>query len=82
MMNGWLIEHWGSIVEIFLWGFSILMLFALVWTLYKMFTHRFAVLDAFGLCLSIVWLLLIIFFGFDHVRAFLLGILSSDYLPL
>ena len=82
MLNGWLVEHWGSIVEILIWGFSILMLLALFWTLYKMFTHQFRIMDTFGLAVSIVWILFVIFFGFDHIRAFLLGLISMGYIPL
>ncbi len=82
VMNDWLIKHWGTIVDIFVWGVTIFMALLLVYLLYKIFKLRFKSIDIIGLVFSVGWILFIIFFGFEHVRLLLQGILYYDAIPL
>ena len=82
VMHDWLIEYWGTIVDIFVWGITIIMFFILAYLLYKIFKLRFKSIDVIGLVVSVGWILFILFFGFDHVRLLLQGILYSEAVPL
>lgn len=82
VMNDWLIKHWGTIVDIFVWGVTIFMALLLVYLLYKIFKLRFKSIDIIGLVFSVGWILFIILFGFEHVRLLLQGILYYDVVPL
>jgi hypothetical protein len=81
-LNNWMVEHWGTIVNIFVWGVTIFMVLVLGYLLYKIYKMRFKSIDVVGLVLSVGWLLIIIFFGFDHVRLLLQGILYYDPIVL
>lgn len=67
----WLTRNWDMIVEIFMWGISILMVFVLVAKIYKIVKLQFEAADAAGLFFVALWILLIIIFGFDHIRVYL-----------
>lgn len=71
----WLTEHWSVIVDIFMWGFSIAMILLLILKIYKVFKIRFEFIDIYGLAISILWIFLVIIFGFENIKSFLLGIL-------
>ncbi len=82
IMNDWLIEHWGTIVDIFVWGVTTTMIIVLAYLLFKIFKLRFKSIDVIGLVISVGWILFVLFFGFDHVRLLLQGILYYDAVPL
>ena len=67
----WLTDNWDLIVELFMWSVSLLMVFILAAKIYKIIKFKFETADAAGLFFGAVWILLIIFFGFDHIREFL-----------
>jgi hypothetical protein len=64
----WLMENWDLIVEIFMWGMSLLMVFVLVAKVYKIVKFEFETVDAVGLLFGAVWIFSIIFFGFNHIK--------------
>jgi hypothetical protein len=67
----WLNENWDLIIDIFMWGMSLLMVFVLTAKIYKIIKLKFEAVDAVGLFFGAAWILAIIFFGFDHVRTYL-----------
>lgn len=71
----WLVENWNIIVDIFMWGFSLLMAIILVAKIYKIVKFDFEMVDAVGLFFVTIWILAIIFIGFDHIRIYLQGFL-------
>lgn len=77
-MNGWLIENWGTIVDIFVWGITILMAAVLIYLIYKVIRMKFKPIDVIGLVLAIGWMLFILLYGFDHIRLLLQGIIYQD----
>lgn len=81
-LNDWLVEHWFTIVNIFVWGLTIFMGLVLGYLLYKIYKLRFKSIDVVGLVFSVGWLLFIIFYGLDHVRLLLQGILIYDTMAL
>lgn len=67
----WLVNSWDMIVEIFMWGMTLLMAFVLTAKVYKIIKLKFETVDSVGLFFGAAWILIIIFFGFDHVRTYL-----------
>ncbi len=78
LLNEWLIMHWETIVDVFLWGFSFLMILLLAYMLFKIFKMRFKSIDLIGLVISVGWVVALLLFGFEDIRLFLLGVLYSD----
>jgi hypothetical protein len=67
----WLNRNWDIIIEIFMWGLTLLMAFVLAAKIYKIVKLKFEAVDAVGLFFGAAWILAIIFFGFDHIRTYL-----------
>lgn len=67
----WLIRNWDLIVEIFIWGMSLLMGFVLVAKIYKIVKFEFEARDAISIVIAGLWICAIIFIGFDHIRLYL-----------
>lgn len=67
----WLNRNWDIIVEIFMWSTTLLMAFVLAAKIYKIIKLKFEAGDAAGLFFGAAWILVIIIFGFDHIRTFL-----------
>ena len=54
-----------------MWGLSLLMVFVLAAKIYKIVKLDFELRDLIGLVVAGLWILAIILFGFDHIRAYL-----------
>jgi len=67
----WLIRNWDIIVTVFMWSMTLLMGFILVAKIYKIVKLEFEATDSVGLVFSGMWLLAVIFFGFNHVTQYL-----------
>lgn len=67
----WLAENWDFIIDIFIWGVSLVMAFVLVAKVYKIVKFKFEPFDVVGLFFGALWLIAILFFGFDHIRVYL-----------
>ena len=67
----WLIENWNLIIEVFMWGLSLLLVFVLIAKIYKIMKLDFELRDLIGLILVGLWVTAIIVFGFDHIRLYL-----------
>lgn len=67
----WLNRNWDIIVEIFMWGLTLLMVFVLAAKIYKIVKFKFEAVDVVGLFFGAAWILAIIFFGFDHIRTYI-----------
>lgn len=68
---GWLIQNWNMIIDVFMWALTILLAVVLAAKIYKIAKLEFEVMDLIGLIASGLWLMTILFFGFDHVRTYL-----------
>ncbi len=67
----WLIVHWDFIVLIFMWGASLLMVLVLTAKIYKIMKLDFEPRDLVGAIFSGLWLVTIVFFGFNHMTQYL-----------
>jgi hypothetical protein len=71
----WLSANWDAIVIIFMWVVTLLMGFVIVGKVYKIIRIKFETVDAVELFIAGAWIMLIIFFGFDHIRLYLQNLL-------
>jgi hypothetical protein len=67
----WLAENWDFIIVIFMWGVSMVMVFVLAAKIYKIVKLKFEAFDAVGLFFGVLWVLVILFFGFNHIIVYL-----------
>jgi len=67
---GWLIQNWNMIINVFMWTLTLLLAVVLAAKAYKIIKLDFGVMDLIGLIVSGLWLMTIVFFGFDHVRTY------------
>lgn len=67
----WLVRNWDMLVEILMWTLTILMTFVLAAKVYKIIKLKFEAMDAVGLFFAALWILAILFFGFNHIREYL-----------
>jgi len=71
VLINWLVENWDLLVEIFMWTLTLLMVFVLAAKIYKIIKFKFEAMDSVGLFFGTLWILVIIFFGFNHIREYL-----------
>lgn len=67
----WLAENWDLIINVFIWGVSLVMAFVLAAKIYKIVKFKFEAFDVAGLFFGAVWLIVIILFGFNNIREYL-----------
>jgi len=67
----WLVENWDLIVEVFIWGVSLVMLFVLIAKAYKIIKFKFEAFDVFGLFFGLLWIFAMLFYGFNHIAEYL-----------
>lgn len=67
----WLTNNWDVIVVMFMWLMTLLMGFVLIARIYKIVKLEFEATDSVGLVFSSLWLLAVIFFGFNHMTQYL-----------
>jgi hypothetical protein len=78
MMNTfleWLVRNWDVMVDVFMWGVSVLMAFVLTAKVYKIVRLEFEIMDVASLIFAGLWFIAILIFGFDHIRIYLQGFL-------
>ena len=67
----WLIRNWDIIITVFMWSMTFLMGFIFIAKIYKIVKLDFEASDSVGLIFATLWLLAVVFFGFNHVTQYL-----------
>ena len=71
----WLVRNWDVLIDVFMWGVSVIMAFVLTAKVYKIVRLEFEIMDVASLIFAGLWFVAILIFGFDHIRIYLQGFL-------